>query len=823
MGSSTNQFKHVLRRLVRSPLFAGMTLLTLAIGIGANTAIFSVIEGVLLKPLPYPHPEELVGLWHTAMGLNIPELNISPSLYFTYKEEGRTFQDVGVWQGGSASVTGLAEPEQVDTLNVSERVLPLLGVKPFLGRTFSQKDDTAGNPETVMLAYGYWQSRFGGDASVIGRRIMVDGAAKEVIGVLPQSFRFLDRKPALVTPFQFDRQKVMLGNFSYQGVARLKPGVTLAQANADVARMLPMDNRRFPPPPGFNVKMFEDARIGPNLRPFKKDLVGDIGSVLWVLMGTIGMVLLIACANVANLLLVRAEGRQQELAIRAALGAGSGQIARELLMESVTLGLMGGALGLAVAYGALKVLVKMGPSSLPRLDDISIDLNVLLFTLAISLVAGLLFGLIPVFKYAGPQLAGTLRGGGRTLSQSRERHRARSTLVVVQVALALVLLISSGLMIRTFQAMRQVQPGFTNPETIQTLRVSIHEAQVKEPERVLRMQQDMIEKIQAIPGVTSVAMTTSVPMDGDGWGDTLFAQDHTYAENKLPAIRRFRFVSPGFFKTMGIRLVAGRDFTWSEVYKQTPVAMVSENTARELWHDPASALGKRIRENKENPWREVIGVIGDVRDDGLNKKAATMIYWPTLMNGFEDGKEIFIRRTLSFVVRSGRTGSESLLKEVRQAVWAVNPNVPVADVRTLDEIYRNSLARTSLTLVMLGIAGAMALLLGVIGIYGVLSYSVSQRTREIGIRMAIGARQQELTQMFVRHGVVLAGIGVACGLAAAYGLTRLMTSLLFEVSPSDPLTYAAVSVVLVAAAVVASYVPARRVSAVDPVEALRAE
>ena len=823
MVSSNNQFKHVLRRLARSPLFTGMTLLTLAIGVGANTAIFSVIEGVLLKPLPYPHPEELVGVWHTAMGLNIPELNISPSLYFTYKEEGRTFQDVGIWRGDSVSVTGLAEPEQVDALNVTETVLPLLGVKPLLGRTFSHKDDTPGSPETVMLAYGYWQSRFGGDASVIGRRIMVDGAAKEIIGVLPQSFRFLDRKPALVTPFQLDRQKVTLGNFSYQGVARLKPGVTLAQANTDVARMLPMDNRRFPPPPGFSVKMFEDARIGPNVRPFKKDLVGDIGNVLWVLMGTIGMVLLIACANVANLLLVRAEGRQQELAIRAALGAGSGQIARELLLESVTLGLMGGALGLGLAYGGLKLLVKMRPTSLPRLDDIGIDLNVLLFTLAISLVAGVLFGLIPVFKYAGPQLAGTLRGGGRTLSQSRERHRARSTLVVVQVALALVLLISSGLMIRTFQALKQVQPGFANPEAVQLLTVSIPEAQVKEPERVVRMQQDMIEKIEAIPGVTSVAMADSVPMDGNGWSDPIFAEDHTYTENQLPAIRRFRFVSPGYFKTMGIRLIAGRDFTWNDAYNKTPVAIVAENVARELWHDPAAALGKRIRENKQNPWREVVGVIGDVRDDGLDKKVAMMIYWPTLMKNFEDTNATFIRRTLTFVVRSSRTGSESLLKEVRQAVWAVNPNVPVADVRTMGEIHRKSLARTSLTLVMLGIAGAMALLLGVIGIYGVISYSVSQRTREIGIRMAIGARQQELTQMFVQHGLVLAGIGVACGLAAAYGLTRLMTSLLFEVSPSDPLTYAAVSAVLVAAAVVASYVPARRVSAVDPVEALRAE
>jgi putative ABC transport system permease protein len=822
MGSSNNQLKHVVRRLARSPMFTGMTLLTLAIGIGANSAIFSVIEGVLLKPLPYPHPEELIGVWHTAPGLNLPEVNISPSLYFTYREESRTFENVGVWRGESVSVTGLAEPEQVDTLNVTETVLPMLGVKPLLGRTFSHKDDTAGTPETVMLAYGYWQSRFGGEASAIGRRIMVDGAAKEVIGVLPQSFRFLGLKPALVIPFQFDRQKVTLGNFSYQGVARLKPGATLAQANADVARMLPMDNQRFPPPPGFSVKMFEDARIGPNLRPFKKDLVGDIGNVLWVLMGTIGLVLLIACANVANLLLVRAEGRQQELAIRAALGAGSGQIARELLLESVTLGLTGGVLGLGLAYGAVKVLVKMGPSTLPRLDDISIDPSVFLFTLAISLIAGVLFGLIPVFKYAGPQLAGTLRGGGRTLSQSRERHRARSTLVVVQVALALVLLVSSGLMIRTFKALKEVQPGFTNPEGVQTLTISIPEAQVKEPVRALRMQQDMLEKIEAIPGVSSAAMSTSIGMDGGGWNDPIFAEDHVYSENQLPAIRRFKFVSPGLFKTMGNRLVAGRDFTWSDAYNQIPVAVVSENLARELWHDPAAALGKRIRENKQNPWREVIGVIGNVRDDGLNKPAPTMVYWPTMMKDFE-GDKISIRRWLSFVIRSQRAGSESFLKEVRQAVWAVNPNVPVADVRTLDEIYKKSLARTSLTLVMLGIAGVMALLLGVIGIYGVISYSVSQRTREIGIRMAIGARQQELTQMFVKHGLVLAAIGVACGLTAAFALTRLMTSLLFGVSASDPLTYAGVSLGLVAAAVVASYVPARRVSAIDPVEALRAE
>ena len=822
MGSLGNQLKHVLRRLLQAPLFTGMTLLTLAIGIGANTAIFSVIEGVLLKPLPYVHAEQLVGVWHTAPGLNIKELNASPSLYFIYREENRTFQDIGFWRGNAVNVTGVAEPEQVDSLEVTESTLPLLGVQPILGRGFSHYDDSAKSPETVLLTYGYWQSRFGGDASAIGRRILVDGLAREVIGVLPKQFRFLDRKPSLITPFQFDRSKLFLGNFSYQAVARLKPGVTLEQANADVARMLPLNVERFPPPPGYSVKMFTEARIGPNVRPFKQDLVGDIGNVLWVLMGTIGTVLLIACANVANLLLVRADGRQQELAIRAALGAGSARIARELLFESMSLALAGGTLGLALAAAALRVLIWSAPANLPRIEDISIDPQVLLFTLAISLVAGILFGLIPVFKYVGPNLATALRGGGRSASQSRERHRARSTLVIVQVALALVLLISSGLMIRTFQALKNVQPGFTKPEELQTFTVSIPEAQVKEAPAVLRMQQNMLEKVSGIPGVASVALISILPMNGQGWTDPIFTKDRVYADGQIPPLRRFKFVSPGLFRTMGNRLIAGRDFTWTDSYNLQNVAIISENMARELWGNPGAALGKQIRETLNSPWREVVGVVGDEREDGLNQKAPTIAYWPTMMKNFESDRDS-IRRGLTFVVRSGRTGSQAFVQEIRQAVWAINPSVPVAEVETVEMLYKKSLSRTSVTLVMLLIAGSMALLLGVIGIYGVISYSVSQRTREIGIRMAIGASQHALTQMFVRYGLALAGIGVACGLSVAALLMRLLSKLLFEVNPIDPLTYGIVAVGLVLSAVLASYLPARRVTAIDPVEALRAD
>lgn len=820
MGS---QLRQVLRRLAQAPLFTAVTLLTLAVGIGANTAIFSVVSGVLLKPLPYPEPERLVGVWHSAKGLGFDLLNASPSTYLTYSEEGRAFEQIGIWQTDSVTVTGLAEPEQVDTLLVTHEIFPTLRVQPVIGRTFNAKDDEPSSPECAILSYAYWQRKFGGDPSAIGRRIMVDGKAREVIGIMPQSFKFLQRDDsALILPLRFRRAEVFVGNFSYQSIARLKPGVTLDQANADVARMLPMMLGKFRLPPGFNLKMFEQARFGPNVRPLKAEVVGDVGKVLWVLMGTVGMVLLIACANVANLLLVRAEGRQQELAVRAALGAGWGQIARELLLESVMLGILGGALGLALAYAGIRLLVAMGPSSLPRLEEISIDPLVLLFTLGISLAAGLLFGIIPVFKYAGAHLGSALRQGGRSLSEGRERHRARNVLVVSQVALALVLLISSGLMLRTAQAMRKVSPGFVQPDQVLTFYIDIPVPKGSDPERAVRDHQQIVQRIQQIPGVTSVALSSSINMSGDGANDPVFVEDHPTPEGQLPLIRRFKWISGGYFATMGNPIVAGRDITWTDVYNKAPVGIVSESFARLYWKQPGDALGKRIRETPGNPWREIVGVVGDERADGVNKKAPPIVYWPLMMSNFWDQK-VFVRDFLVYVIRSPRVGAASFMKEIRDTVWSVNPNLPIANARTLQDVYTRSMARTSFTLVMLGIAAAMALLLGVVGIYGVISYSVTQRTREIGIRVALGAPQGQVQGLFVRHGLLLTALGVAVGLGAALAVTRLMTTLLFEVSALDPVTYVVVSLVLVTSALLASYLPARRASAVDPVEALRAE
>jgi putative ABC transport system permease protein len=819
------RFRQVLRGLLRMPLFTGMAVLMLAIGIGANTAIFSVIEGVLLKPLPYPRSHELVALDHAAPGVNLPSAGAAPFQYFTYREDGRVFQDVGLWNTGTVSVTGLAEPEEVPALFVTDAILPMLGAQPLLGRVFSRTDDAPGSPETVVLTAGYWRSKFGADPAAVGRTLMVDSRPREIIGVLPDTFRFLDRKVSIVSPYRFDRSKVFLGQFSFNALARLKPGATIDQASADVARMIPISLTRFPPFPGGSVKMFEEARLRPNIRTLKDDLIGEVRTVLWVLMGTIGMVLLIACANVANLLLVRAESRQQELAIRAALGAGSSRIARELLLESVTLGVLGGIAGLALAFGALRLLVALAPGNLPRLDDIALDVPVLIFTLVMSIAAGLLFGAIPVFKYAGAQLSSALRGGGRNATASKDRHRARSVLVVAQVALALVLLVGSGLMIRTFQALKDVHPGFLRPGEVQTLRFSIPDSQVKDEEAVLRMEQAIMDKIAAVPGVQSVALASTVTMTGDGWHDPLYAQDHTYQESQIPPLRLFKMVSPGYMKTIGGSLIAGRDFTWEDMYGLHPVAMVSENLARELWGQPSAAIGKRVRPYAKGVWREVIGVLSDTRDNGLNQKAPTIAYWPLRMVDFTPTPEDrnFVQRSVTYLVRSTRTATSGFANELGHAVWSVNPNLPLASVRTLKEIYDASLARTSFTLVMLAIAGGMALLLGVAGIYGVISYSVSQRAREIGIRIALGAQARSVMQMFVLHGLTLAAIGVAIGLAAAIGSMRLIASLLFAVNPIDPLTYGLVSFTLVAATVLASYLPARRASTVDPINALRSE
>ncbi len=808
------------RRLIRSPLFTAVAVFTLALGIGANAAIFSVVHGVLLKPLPYPDADRLVGVWHTAPGLNIPALNQSPATYFTYRDETRVFEDIGLWNDSAASVTGAGEPERVQVLYVTDGVLGVLGVHAALGREFTREDDAPGSPDRVMLTHGYWARKLGADPAVLGRPLIVDGKPHEVVGVLPAGFKFLDQPAQILLPLKFDRAKLFVGNFSYVGVARLKPGVTLDQANADVARMLPLVPERFPMPSGFTRQMFDEIRIGPNVRPLAIDVIGNVGRTLWVLLGTVGLVLLIACANVANLFLVRAESREQELAIHAALGASSRRLAWELLSESLALGVAGGLVGLSFAEAGVRLLRSIAPQGLPRLDEIRIDPVVLAFTAAISILAGVLFGLLPVVKLSRAHLASALKEGGRSSSDGRSRHRARNALVVAEIALAVVLLVGSGLMLRTFQAMRQVDPGFTHPEEVLTLRVSVPESLVPDKERTARTHEQIQHRIEAIAGVSAVGLTSSVTMDGNNSNDPIFVEDFPGPGGHLPPLRRFKWIGDGYFSAIGNRLIAGRTIAWADVYAKAPVVVVTENFAREYWKEPAAALGRRIRQSPSNPWRTIVGVVADARDDGVVKPAPAIVYWPMLLTDFWD-QPVMVQRTMAYVVRTARAGSPTLLREIQQAVWSVNGNLPVAGVRTLDQIRSDSMAQTSFMLVMLAIAAVVALLLGIVGIYGVISYVATERTREIGIRLALGAAGRDVTGLFLRQGLVLAVAGVVTGLAASAVLTRVMSALLFGVRPINPVTYAAVSLGLVVTALLATYVPAARAARVDPAIALR--
>lgn len=823
MRAIASPLRQTLRNLLRRPLFAVTAILTLGLGIGATSAIFTVVDAVLIEPLPFPEPATLVGVWHTAPGLDFEEVNQSPATYLVYRAEARGFEDIGLWDNRQASVTGLDAPEQVTSVVVTDGLLPLLRVKPALGRLFTREDDSADAPLTVILGHGYWQERFGADAAALGRTLTVNGRAREIVGVLPEGFRLLRYDPALYLPLQLDPAEVQLGNFDYQGIARLRAGVTLEQANAEVARLIPLAAERFPG--GITLEMLEQARFDANVRPLKEDAVGDIGSVLWVLLGTVGLVLLVACANVANLFLVRAEGRQRELAVRTALGAERYRLAGQLLLESTVLGWLGGGLGLLLALGATRLLVFLGPETLPRLDEISVDGSVVAFTMVISLLAGLFFGLFPVLRYRRLDLVGSLKEGARGSDTSRQRQRVRSALVIAQMALALVLLVGSGLMIRSFQALRQVNPGFARPAEVLTFRVVVPAAEVEDEIAAAAVTEQILERLAALPGVVSASAAVSITMDGWDGSDAVFVEDFPTPEGQLPPIRRMNFVAPGSFATLENPLLAGRDITWDDLHERRPVAVVTENFAREYWGEPARALGRRLGTTgspTERQWREIVGVVGNVHDDGLGQDPTPLVYWPMVLENFW-GEKIFTQRAMAYAVRTRGRLPESLVPEARAAVWAVNPNLPLADVKTLDEILGQSLARTAFTLVLLGIAAAVALFLGTVGIYGVISYVVSQRTREIGVRMALGARHTDVSMMVLRSGMALVLGGLAIGLAVAVGASRLLAALLYGVRPNDPLTYGGVSLLLAVVALSTAYLAARRAASVDPIEALRAE
>jgi putative ABC transport system permease protein len=800
--------RDAVRMLWKQPRFSAVAVFTLALGIGATTAVYSVVQGVLLKPLPFRDPDRLVALYHVTPASQ-KDFQGAAS-YFTYRDHGQVFEDIGLWSVGSVAAIRDGAPEQIRVLRVTDGTLPLLGVGPELGRLIAKGDDLPGAPLVTVLTHAYWQQAFGGSRDAVGQSLVMNGEPCEIIGVLPASFKFLNTDSQLVLPMRLDRATTRTLPFSSNGIGRLKADVTVGQANDDIARMIPLMVKQFPLLAGVTQQMWDAVGLAPNVGPLSDTVIGDLRRPLWILLGAVGVVLLMAWTNVANLLLVRAEGRQRELAVREALGASRGRIARTLVSESLVLGLAGGALGVLFATAGVELLRRMAPAALPRLNDIGIDARVLLVTLGTSVVTSLLFGLVPVLKCRVFSVE-LLKESNRSSTDSRERHRTRNTLVVAQIAFALVLLTVSGLMARTFLTMRQVQPGFTAPAELELFDLSLPATLIPNRQHVVPTYEQIAERLQQVPGVTAVGLGV-IAMDGRAGKGPLFVEG--VAGPTLPPMRSTWTIGPGYFEAIGTAIVAGRAFTWTDMHQLRPLAIVSENLALEYWETPAKAIGHRIRALANAPWQEIVGVAGNVRADGLNHPPPTLVYLPVAT------KES-VTRNVMYAVRSARVGTPALLRELQQAVWSVNPRLPLANVRTLAGIQADSMAQTSFATVMLALAAGIALLLALVGVYSVVSHIAAERTNEVGIRMALGAQTGDVRRLFVRHGLMLTIAGIAIGAGAARLIAPLMSALLYGVGPVDPVTYAAAAIALAAVTLLATYLPARRASRLQPLIALR--
>ncbi len=810
-----------LRSLARKPAFSGVVILVLALGIGGTSAIFTLVDAVVLSPLPFPDADRLVAVQHAAPGRGLADAGQCAAWHFTYEDEARVFQELGMFTSDLASVTGDGPPEAVRSLEVTDGVLRAVQATPLLGRIFSPEDMDPEAPPTVMLGDGYWRRRFGADPAVVGRTVQVGGVTREIIGVAPANIRALGTPADLVVPLRFRPSSLFVGNIGYGSVARLRDGVTLEEAAADLNRVLPLAWEKFP---GGPVASSSNAGLyRAEVYPLKDDLVGSVANLLWILLGGVAVVFLIACANVANLFLVRAEGKAGEMAVRTAMGAGSRRIGWEYLKESLLLGLLGGLAGLALAQVGLRSVLAMAPAGLPRLEEVTLNLPTAVFTLVLAVGSGALFGLVPLIRNRRTDIVAALKEGGRGSSRGTRRMRAQDLLAAGQMALALVLLVGAGLLLRSFQNMRTVDPGFRNPEEVLALRLYIPTREAETSAEVAQAYEAMVRRLEEVPGVGSVGLATAIPMDGAGNVNPFFVR----GREPTSISRRHKWIGEGYLETLGIPLLLGRDITWDDVHARAPVALLSERLAREVFGSPEEALGQFIAARPDPPaWKEVVGVVKDVREDGMDADPPMLVYWPQVTLGFWEGNapdQVQTWRGAGLAVRSSRVGTPGFLDELMAGIWEVNPNLPLMGARTLDDLMAASMARTSFTMTLLGIAGLVALVLGLVGVYGVISYAVSQRSRELGMRMALGAGARRVTLMVVRQGAVLGVAGVGVGLVLALAVTRVMSAILVGVTPADPLTYVTVAGGLLVVAVLASYLPARRAARVDPVVALRSE
>jgi predicted permease len=803
LSNAFQELKQASRLLARRPAYAAVAVLTLALGIGANVAVFTVLNAVLLRPLPYPDPGRIVEIRHHVPGLNMPHVQSSPGLIAKYRQTARTLEDLAGYDIRQLNLTGHGTPQRVRAVAVTPELFDVLATRPAIGRQFRESDVQKTAPPVTILTHALWQSRFGGDPGVVGRTVGLDGQAAEVVGVMPRGFSFPDADTRLLVPLWLDPNGGF-GAFGIASLARLAPGITLEAARSEVDQLQQRIPEWFP-------DITEDllARFGwsVSVGPLRDRMVADVSRTLWILFGTVGFVLLIAGANVANLFVVRAESRQRELAVRSALGASRSRIAGTFLAESLILATIGGLAGVMVAAWAVRLLVTYGPANLPRLQEVRIDATVFGFAAMLSVLAAVALGILPTLSIAGRPFATLVHDGGRGSTAGRARHRLRRLLIVAQVAMALVLLVGSGLMLRSAARLHAVNPGFRIDGLVTTgVSLGAHTDRAQAVAFYYRV----LDEMARIPGVAAAGAASNLPVGATGITGSSFAiRSRPDPQSEIPLFTMYSGVTEGYFETLGVPLFEGRAPARSDADRDRPVAWVSRTFAHQFLDDRAVGEWIQIHER----WLEVVGIVGDVKIFGLREDVRPMVYLP--LSNAAVGLEV-----VHTVFRTSAVQA-SLAPALRSAVDSVDASVPLTTTRTMADIVATSMAQTSFAMTLLATAAGIALVLGVVGLYGVISYIVTLRTAEIGIRLALGAKPGGVCVMVLRQGLIVTIAGVAVGLVAALALTRLMASLLFEVSAHDPATFVAVALVLTAVSAAATYLPARRAAGIDPVRALR--
>ncbi len=806
METLVQDLRYGVRMLLQKPAFTFVVVLALAVGIGANSAIFSVVNAVLLRPLPYADPERLVMVWMDNSRINVAEDWHSYPNYTDYRDHNEVLESMAAFNNRSFNITGSGEPERVQGAWMTGSLLPLLGVNPVLGRNFSPDEEQPGKDQVVIIGHGLWQRRFGGDPNIVGQTVMLNGNPRTVIGVMPKGFAFPAKDSEMWVPIALTQQQMAARNsISYQAIGRIKPGVTFEQAKANLEMVNRWIVNQNPNQEGYGV----------NPVLLHDQIVGSVRPALLALLGAVAFVLLIACANVANLLLSRAAARSREIAIRTALGAGRARIIRQLITESLLLALAGGAVGLLFAFWGLDLLLAISPTDLPRLDQITIDRRVLGFTLGVSVLTGLIFGLVPAFQASKPDLTESLKEGGRGSSGGLQGKRIRSGLVVFEIATALVLLICAGLMIKSFMNLQDVKLGF-NPDRLLTVRLQLSGTKYREDVAATTFYQQLLERVEAMPGVESASAISTLFLSKTPNSTNFTIEGRApFAPSEQVEVP-VDIITPGFFKSMGIPLIGGREFTPQDAAGAPDVVIINETMAKRFWQgeDP---IGKRFMYgspgNGQAPWMTIVGVVGDVRRTGFDAEVRPETFLP---HGQAPA------RGMMLMVRS-TSDPTNMMGTVREAVRSIDGDLPVFSVRSMDELLGDMMAQRRLNMLLFAILAAVALILAAVGIYGVIAYSVTQRTHEIGIRMALGAQRRDIVKMVVGQGIILAAGGVGMGILASFLLTRLMKALLYGVSATDLVTFVAISALLTVVAVLASFIPARRATRVDPMIALRYE